>query len=315
MDHTRFTLYYFPVSYCSQKVFIALKEKNAEFQKRNVDLLKLEQMEAWFMRINPRGEVPVLKDGEKIVLDSEDIIDYIDKEIHADIRLVPGTESEYGKQVAKFRKLLLEFSPELLTFGTMFHPELTPENTRGATLLKMDAKAFKERALRSLTNLSTLAENHPDLHQAYMAKARDTSDKLEKVQDKEKIQSNLTKLDSIFDRLEVQLRQMKIEVCDDSWLCGPEFSAADISLAVLLGRISYMGLETTFFPHERRPNVQAYWKRVLQHKNCSEVIGSYQDYALKDYNKNSNIILPVAGGVAVCGLAIGVATFLYNKRS
>ena len=62
-------------------MLIALKEKKASYNKRLVNLFELEHTEAWFMRINPLGEVPVLQDGDKYIRDSEDIIDYIDQEV------------------------------------------------------------------------------------------------------------------------------------------------------------------------------------------------------------------------------------------
>ena len=38
-----------------------------------------DQNEDWFLRMNPGGQVPVLKDGEKVITESENIVDYVDK--------------------------------------------------------------------------------------------------------------------------------------------------------------------------------------------------------------------------------------------
>ena len=37
-----------------------------------------EQNEDWYLRINPHGKVPVLKDGNDVIIGSEEIIDYLE---------------------------------------------------------------------------------------------------------------------------------------------------------------------------------------------------------------------------------------------
>ena len=37
-----------------------------------------EQYEPWFLRLNPRGEVPVLTDGVKVIPDSVRIVEYLE---------------------------------------------------------------------------------------------------------------------------------------------------------------------------------------------------------------------------------------------
>jgi len=43
-----------------------------------MNLFKNEQYEPWFLEINPRGEIPVIKNHEHIVVDSANIIDYLE---------------------------------------------------------------------------------------------------------------------------------------------------------------------------------------------------------------------------------------------
>ena len=38
-----------------------------------------EGYEPWYMRINPKGQVPVLRHGEKYIIDSSVIIEYLDE--------------------------------------------------------------------------------------------------------------------------------------------------------------------------------------------------------------------------------------------
>ena len=53
-------LYYSKGSYTSEKVLVYLYERGIDFTSFNVDLSKGEQFSKWFLKINPKAEVPVL---------------------------------------------------------------------------------------------------------------------------------------------------------------------------------------------------------------------------------------------------------------
>lgn len=57
---------------------MALHEKKLPYKEHVINLTKGEQYQPWFLRINPRGEVPVLKDGVRIIPDSGRILDYLE---------------------------------------------------------------------------------------------------------------------------------------------------------------------------------------------------------------------------------------------
>ena len=57
---------------------MALHEKKLPFKTHLVNVHKGEQYDPWFMEINPKGDVPVLKDGVKIIPDSGRILDYLE---------------------------------------------------------------------------------------------------------------------------------------------------------------------------------------------------------------------------------------------
>ena len=98
-------------------------------------------------------------------------------------------------------------------------------------------------------------------------------------------------------------------------MCGPEFTAADIGLAVLLGRIRFLGLESMFFPHWKRPNIQTFWEnKVKTRETLWTEIENARKYMLKHYlKKKAKQILPYAGAVSSAGFAIGMAAYLFNK--
>ena len=75
-----FTYCIFCDSVFSAQVLITLQEKEVEYEPVIVSIHTGEQNEAWYMRITSAGVVPVLQDGEKIIKESENIVDYIDRE-------------------------------------------------------------------------------------------------------------------------------------------------------------------------------------------------------------------------------------------
>lgn len=58
---------------------MALYEKNIEFEPYVIDITKGEQYSSWFLDINPRGEIPVLKVKHDTIPDSTRILDYLER--------------------------------------------------------------------------------------------------------------------------------------------------------------------------------------------------------------------------------------------
>jgi glutathione S-transferase len=68
-----YTLYYGPGS-CSMAVHVALLECKAEFKLEKVDLMSGQQRSPEYLKINPRGQVPVLVDDGKIMREGAAIL-------------------------------------------------------------------------------------------------------------------------------------------------------------------------------------------------------------------------------------------------
>lgn len=60
------------------QVIMALHEKKVPFSCREIQITRGEQYEPWYLQINPKGEVPVLQDGVRVIPDSSRIIDYLE---------------------------------------------------------------------------------------------------------------------------------------------------------------------------------------------------------------------------------------------
>ena len=71
-------LYYFPFSNPSAKVKICLLEKGIEFTEQLVDLANKEHLSDWYAKINPDCAVPTLVHDDKIITESNVILEYIE---------------------------------------------------------------------------------------------------------------------------------------------------------------------------------------------------------------------------------------------
>ncbi len=63
------------------KVSILLEELKLDYKVHKIDLGKQEQKEKWFLKLNPNGRIPVIKDNEnnKIIFESGAILYYLAK--------------------------------------------------------------------------------------------------------------------------------------------------------------------------------------------------------------------------------------------
>ena len=71
-------LYHSGVSNCSMRVRITLEEKQLDWTSHHLNILKKEHITPEYFGINPNGLVPTLVHDGRVIIESDDIIDYID---------------------------------------------------------------------------------------------------------------------------------------------------------------------------------------------------------------------------------------------
>ena len=91
--HPPVMIYHYRGSHCSQKVLMYMYERDIDFTAYHVDLQKDEHLATWYLKINPKGEVPVLKMEDKVLSDSTRILHHLEAQIPVDAHpaLVPCT--------------------------------------------------------------------------------------------------------------------------------------------------------------------------------------------------------------------------------
>lgn len=71
-------LYHSGVSNCSMRVRITLEEKGLSWNSHHLNILKKEHITPEYFGINPNGLVPTLVHDGQVIIESDDIIEYLD---------------------------------------------------------------------------------------------------------------------------------------------------------------------------------------------------------------------------------------------
>jgi len=89
-------LYLLPPSGNAYKVRILLSLLNVPYEKVVVDGSKREHKQATFLKLNPRGEVPVLEDDGTVIWDSAACLAYVARK-HGGEKWLPSTPKEMAE--------------------------------------------------------------------------------------------------------------------------------------------------------------------------------------------------------------------------
>jgi glutathione S-transferase len=78
------TLYHYPASPCAAKVRAVLTEKALPWDSRIVNIAEKENLKPEYLKLHPKGVVPALVDGDRTIIESTVIMEYLDSEYSPD---------------------------------------------------------------------------------------------------------------------------------------------------------------------------------------------------------------------------------------
>ena len=116
---------HFVGSSCSQKLRIFLNLKKIPWQSHPIDLPSNENMQPWFLGINPRGLVPVLVHDGAVHIESNDIIQYLEERFPTP-RLIPAGHEKVVAALLKHEDDL-HLDLRTLSFRFVFAPPGPPK--------------------------------------------------------------------------------------------------------------------------------------------------------------------------------------------
>eukprot|EP01018_Ginkgo_biloba_P020566 Gb_34097 [translate_table: standard] len=236
-------LYHHPYSLDSQKVRLALEEKEVDYWPYSVNPLKAKNLDSEFFHMNPTGKIPVFMNGEHIIFDTLSIIQYIDS-----INEPLGRDAVDREKMLEWMRWIDSWNPKLFTLSHV------PEKYR------LFFSRFKRRAA-----IARMAEN-PDLASKYHSKLHSAYATEEQLKDQDAVNDNKEQLIEILDGAEKQL-------ATTNYLAGAAFSMADAMFVPILARIELLNLGKEYIGP--RSELSNYWNRVKKKPSYNAVIGKY----------------------------------------
>ena len=103
------------------------------------------------------------------------------------------------------------------------------------------------------------------------------------------------------------------DIADDLWLFGPMYTGADISLTVLLSRLTLLGLDATYFPIEQKPYIQNYLQQVKERPSYRQIQKEISNLRLTLVWENLKTASPYVLGLTAAALAGGLVYYAYRK--
>jgi glutathione S-transferase len=224
---------HFMGSSCSQKLRIFLNLKGIPWQSHLVDLHGNENFRPWFLGINPRGLVPVLVHDGAVHIESNDIIEYLEKTFPVPKLIPEGHEHEVAALLKHEDDLHLDL--RTLSFRFVFAPPGPPK----------PAESLKSYAENGTGTVGGWKDYDKEIQIAFWERAA-----REGFTD-ESARASARKFRTEFDALDKRLAQ-------HPYLMGDTLSVLDIAWFIYANRLSLAG-----YPLARlHPRVGAWFEKL-----------------------------------------------------
>ena len=224
-------LYHFWDSPCCFKVRTVLAELELEWTERYVMTVHFDHLQPDYQKLNPHCRVPTLVHDGLVVMQSSVIAEYLNDQF-GNGRLTP--KSPAG--LAAMREWMADEQEYLF-------PLIVPMSFN--TMMKLRAKAY------GLEQLVEWSKRHPD-----QARAKDYLERVSGPADMDAVAAAEKKFVWHMERLETRLQKT-----GGPWICGNDFSLADISIAPLLDRLEYLDRSRLY---DDLPAVAGWYRRMKE---------------------------------------------------
>lgn len=241
------TLYNDYKSYACQKVRVHLSENGIKWKNHHFDLLKQEHLlDETYKHINPRGLVPALKEGELIICNSTEIMEYISE------------------------KYLLQ-SDELLSLSAAIHDFCKQDESLHDPHIRIlsyyNLWMAGVRSDEENNRLLNIAAKHPDrargefLENAVMGKITSEEIKL----------ANTEIINALSDM------EKKLAHSHSGFVFGKEYTMADAVCTVRLFRFGRLNVKIELLK-DQYPHTADFYERVKQRNSFGELQGAVNNF-------------------------------------
>ena len=235
-------LYHNDMSLCAQKVRVCLAEKELQWEDRHLALRDGVHQQDWYRKLNRRAVVPTLVDGDKVIPESNVILEYIEDTYPAP-RLSP--KESFGRaQMRLWNKQLDEdvhdASAAIITFGIAFRHQYLELGEQGMRMLEQIPNVFKRERRRDVI------EKGPDSTHFVIA----------------------------VERMVLLLDEMEEALAEHEWLACDEYTLADVAFTPYLVRLDHLNILGMV---AQRPRVAAWYRRCQARPSFAEAIVKWEN--------------------------------------
>jgi len=236
------TLYHNDMSLCAQKVRVCLAEKGLEWESRHMVLRAGEHQQPWYVKLNPRAVVPTLVHDEKVVTESNVILEYVD-ESFPQPPLRP--EDAYGRARMRFwiKQLdedIHDASAAILSFGIAFRHQYIERGELGTRMLEQIPNIFKRERRRDVIEKGTGS--------AHFIIA--------------------------VERMVQLLDEMEAALGHHRWLASDQYGLADIAFTPYLARLEHLNILGMI---EDRDHVARWYERCKERPSFHDAIVKWEN--------------------------------------
>ncbi len=225
-------LYHHGSSVCAAKVRFALGEKAIEWQGHYLDILKGDQFDPQYMKLNPKAVVPTLVHDGAVFVESTVINEYID-DAFPETPLKPPGAAERAAMRVWTKAVDEDIHPACaeVTFSSCHRNIIRrlPQREYDAFLASTPSQSVTPRWHERKKEIVTLGFDAPGLGEKYR----------------------------LYDGY---LGKMETTLADRPWLAGATFSLADIAMTPYVNRLDMLGMSEMWT--RRRPRVTDWFARI-----------------------------------------------------
>jgi len=224
-------LYHHGSSVCAAKVRLVLAEKGLEWKGHYIDILKGEQFDPAYVKLNPKAVVPTLIHDGKVLTESTLICEYLDDAF-------PEPSLKPADPYARWQMRIWTKAVD-----DQVHPacaELTFSSTHRHTLARL-APAELERFLEA-----TPAQS---VKPGWKARKREIVT----------LGFKAPGIDAPFKLYDSYMQKMEDALKHRPWLTGDTFSLADIGMAPYVNRLDMLGMAEMW---AKRPRLADWFERL-----------------------------------------------------
>lgn len=245
-------LYTHIMSPCAQKVRLVLAEKSLEWTPHPIDLQNKENLEPWYLELNPQGVVPTLVHEGKAVNESSIICEYLE-DAFPQPSLRPSSPHAIAAMRFWMKHIDIKLHPSCgaLQWPLVMRPTLLEktEEEQQKLINQIPEKPRRERQRRLLA----LGLEAPDV------------------------------ADSV-NMYHITIRKMEKALTDQRWLTGDQFGLADCAMAPYFQTLQQFDWLQML---DNYPHVEDWLNRVMQRDSYKKAVSN--DFTAEILEKTQKI--------------------------